>query len=70
MGLWGTPSHRHKTWPRAFEDGRLRAEKQFEAEFARQTKIIDSQAELLDDLAKTLWSFEELVLRLGTPPGT
>jgi hypothetical protein len=46
-----------------FEDERLRAQREFEAELARQTKIIDAQAELLDELARTLWGFEKLVLR-------
>ncbi len=47
-----------------FEDGRLRAQKQFEAELARQTRIIDAQAELLDELASLSWAFEKLVLRV------
>ena len=48
-----------------FDDERLRAQKQFEADLARQTKVIDSQAELLDELAESLWGFEKLVLRFS-----
>jgi hypothetical protein len=47
-----------------FEDERLKAQKRFEADLARQTKIIDAQADLVDNLAGTLWAFEKLILRV------
>lgn len=39
------------------EDRKLRQQKQFEAELSRQTKIIEAQSKLLDDLSETLWKW-------------
>jgi len=40
---------------------KLREQKIFEVGLAQQTKIIDAQAKLLDDLSDTLWAFHAAV---------
>jgi hypothetical protein len=45
------------------DDRKFREQKVFESALARQSKVIESQAELLDSLADLLWSF--LLLSLG-----
>ena len=39
------------------DDRKFRDQKVFEAELARQSKVIESQAKLLDDLSRLLWGF-------------
>jgi hypothetical protein len=39
------------------DDRKLREQKVFESELARQGKVIDAQAQLLDDLSQQLWAF-------------
>jgi RNAse (barnase) inhibitor barstar len=39
------------------DDRKLRQQKVFESELARQSKVIESQAKLLDDLSDLLWGF-------------
>jgi hypothetical protein len=47
-----------------FDDERLRSQKRFEADIARQAKVIDAQAQLLDELAEVLWGYQKLLLRI------
>lgn len=42
------------------EDRKLRKQKQFEADLARQGKLIDAQSKLLDDLTQILWKWRYL----------
>ncbi len=46
------------------DERKLREQKLFEAELARQGKIIDAQAKLLEDLAQLLWGMQLLALEL------
>lgn len=50
---------------RKFDDERLRAQQRYEEELARQTKVIDAQAQLLNDLAEVLWDFEKKLLKIS-----
>jgi hypothetical protein len=50
---------------RKFDDERLRAQQRYEEELARQTKVIDAQAQLLSDLAEALWDFEKKLLKVS-----
>lgn len=43
-----------KIW---LDDRKFREQKVFEAELARQSKVIEAQATLLDDLSSLLWGF-------------
>jgi hypothetical protein len=49
---------------KAFDDERLRAQREFEADLARQASVIDAQVQLLDELAKVLWGYQKLLLRI------
>lgn len=49
---------------KAFDDERLRAQTRFEAGLARQTKVIEAQAQLLDELAETLWGYQKMLLKI------
>jgi RNAse (barnase) inhibitor barstar len=42
------------------DDRKLKKQKQFEADLARQGKLIDSQSKLLDDLTQILWKWRYL----------
>ena len=46
------------------DDRRLREQQTFEATLARQSKIIESQAKLLNHLAETLWQLRMLMMEL------
>jgi hypothetical protein len=47
------------------DEKRLREQQLFEARLARQSKIIESQAALLESLAQTLWEFRMLMMELA-----
>jgi hypothetical protein len=49
---------------KVFDDERDRAQTRFEAGLARQTKVIEAQAQLLDELAETLWGYQKLLLKI------
>jgi type II secretory pathway pseudopilin PulG len=40
------------------DERRLRAQKEFEADLARQSKVIESQVQLLENLAQLLWEYQ------------
>lgn len=42
------------------EDRKLRRQKQFEADLARQSRLIEAQSKLLDDLTELLWKWRYL----------
>jgi hypothetical protein len=44
------------------EAQRLQVQKKHEAELARQTKIVDAQARLLEDLSALLWEYQLLLI--------
>lgn len=46
------------------EERKLREQKKFEADLARQGKIIDAQAKLLDDLSQLLWKWRYLAKKV------
>jgi hypothetical protein len=46
------------------DDRKYREQKIFDAEIARQSKVIDAQAQLLDDLSHLLWGFLLLSLEV------
>ena len=46
------------------EERKLREQKKFEADLARQGKIIDAQAKLLDDLSCLLWKWRYLAKKV------
>jgi hypothetical protein len=46
------------------EERKLREQKRFEADLARQSKIIEAQAKLLDDLSQLLWKWRYLAKRV------
>jgi hypothetical protein len=46
------------------DDRKFREQKVFEAELARQSKVIESQAKLLEDLSDLLWAFLLLSLEV------
>jgi hypothetical protein len=46
------------------ETRKAEAMKRFEAALARQTKILESQANLLDDLTKALWAWRYQLMRV------
>jgi hypothetical protein len=50
---------------RETEDHRNREQKRFEADLARQSKIIEAQVNLLDSLSKQLWDFLLLALSIS-----
>ena len=47
-----------------FEDRRRRANKKYEADLARQHKVIESQVQLLDNLAGMFWRLWKMLLRI------
>lgn len=47
------------------DDRKLREQKEFEAELARQSKVIEAQEQLLDTLVQLLWEFHLLVLSVS-----
>ncbi|MCA9905641.1 MAG: hypothetical protein KC547_17420 [Anaerolineae bacterium] len=47
---------------RRIDERRNREQKQFEAQLARQSKIIDAQVKLLDDLSCLLWEYQLLLI--------
>jgi hypothetical protein len=49
---------------KVFDDERLRAQTRYEAGLARQTKVIEAQAQLLDELAETLWGYQKMLLKI------
>lgn len=49
---------------KAFDDERLRSQKQYEADLARQASVIDAQVKFLDELAAVLWGYQKLLLRI------
>jgi hypothetical protein len=46
------------------EDRKLREQKKFEADLARQGKIIEAQSKLLDDLSALLWKWRYLAKKV------
>ena len=46
------------------EERKLRAQKKFEADLARQGKIIEAQSKLLDDLSQLLWKWRYLAKKV------
>jgi RNAse (barnase) inhibitor barstar len=46
------------------EQRKLREQKKFEADLARQAKIIESQSKLLDDLSQLLWKWRYLAKKV------
>ena len=50
---------------RRVDERKLRAQKRFEADLARQQKIIDAQAELLDKLSQYMWEFQLLAISVS-----
>lgn len=44
---------------------KLVQQKRFEADLARQAKVIESQVKLLEDLAQLLWQYEFLALKVS-----
>lgn len=46
------------------EERKLRAQKKFEADLARQGKIIEAQSTLLDDLSQLLWKWRYLAKKV------
>lgn len=46
------------------EERKLREQKRFEADLARQGKIIDAQSKLLDDLSQLLWKWRYLAKKV------
>jgi hypothetical protein len=48
-----------------FDDARLRAQTEFEASLSRQGKILEAQAQLLQDLADVLWAYLSLVIKVS-----
>jgi len=46
------------------EERKLKEQKKFEAELARQGKIIEAQSQLLDDLGRTLWKWRYLAKKV------
>lgn len=49
---------------RVIDSRKTESMKRFEAALVRQTKIIDAQAELLDELTKALWNWRYLFMRV------
>jgi RNAse (barnase) inhibitor barstar len=49
---------------RMIDDRKLREQKKFEADLARQNKIIESQSKLLDDLSQLLWKWRYLAKKV------
>jgi hypothetical protein len=47
------------------DDRKLREQKKFEAELARQSKIIEAQVELLESLAELLWEFQLSIIAVS-----
>ncbi|MDJ0678025.1 MAG: hypothetical protein QNJ36_22025 [Calothrix sp. MO_167.B42] len=47
------------------EERKFREKRVFEAYIARQTKIIEAQSQLLENLAKELWEFELLAISVS-----
>jgi hypothetical protein len=47
------------------DDRRLRDQKQYEAVLVRQSKIIDAQVQLLDNLATLLWEYQLLAIEVS-----
>lgn len=50
---------------RRVDERKLRAQKRFEADLARQQKVIDAQAELLDTLSQYMWEFQLLAISVS-----
>jgi hypothetical protein len=46
------------------DDRKLKGQKQFEADLARQNKIIESQSKLLDDISQLLWKWRYLAKKV------
>jgi hypothetical protein len=46
------------------EERKLREQKKFEADLVRQSKIIEAQAKLLDDLSQLLWKWRYLAKKV------
>jgi hypothetical protein len=46
------------------EERKMREQKKFDADLARQAKIIDAQAKLLDDLSQLLWKWRYLAKKV------
>lgn len=49
---------------KTIEDRKFREQKKFEADLARQNKIIESQSKLLDDLSQLLWRWRYLAKKV------
>ncbi len=49
---------------RRIDDRKLREQKKFEADLARQGKIIEAQSKLLDDLSGLLWKWRYLAKKV------
>jgi hypothetical protein len=47
------------------EEAKRRQQTLFEAELARQSKIIEAQAQFLDELTETLWSWRYLTIKVA-----
>ncbi len=47
------------------DDRKLRQQKLFEADLARQSKVIDAQGKLLDDLTSRLWKIQKGILAVS-----
>lgn len=50
---------------RQVDERKLRNQKQFEADLARQQKIIDAQVELLGKLSQYMWEFQLLAIEVS-----
>jgi hypothetical protein len=49
---------------RRIDERRNREQKEFEAELSRQSKIIDAQVRLLEDLSGLLWQYQLLLIQV------
>jgi len=47
------------------DERKLRQQKLFEADLARQGKVIEAQVELLENMAQMLWDFKLLALEVS-----
>jgi hypothetical protein len=47
------------------EERKARAQKRFEADLARQSRVIDAQVQLLENLSQLLWGFQLLAIEVS-----
>jgi hypothetical protein len=47
------------------DEAKDKRQKKFEADLARQGKIIEAQSELIDDITKTLWEWRYLSIKVS-----